>query len=78
MLAFHVKRWHNSFTAIKQGNANANMNKIEEALQDLKRRMATTDAEWPDVTWQVCQRWGVQYEELADAYDADNNQGEQQ
>lgn len=44
---------------------------IENALQELKRRMATEDAEWPDITWKVCQRWSVRYEDLADAYDKD-------
>jgi hypothetical protein len=44
---------------------------MERALQDLKTRLAKTDAEWPDVTWQVCQRWNVHYEQLADAYDED-------
>lgn len=45
--------------------------RMERALQELKRQMATTDSEWPDITWRVCVRFGVRYEDLADAYDED-------
>lgn len=54
------------------------MTDLDKALQELKRQLLTTDAEWPDVTWRVCQRFNVRYETLADAYDEDcQHQGDQ-
>lgn len=47
------------------------MENLERALQELKRLMLTDGAEWPDITWRVCQRFNVRYEALADAYDLD-------
>ena len=42
---------------------------IEQALARLLSRMQSSDAEFPDIAWNVASAYNVNYEALVDAYD---------
>lgn len=51
-------------------NPSTNPAEIKKALAELKRRIVSSKNEFFDDLWNVASAFNVQYEALADAYDA--------